>query len=204
MKKTILLFVLIPTCLFSQKVFKGGVKVGISTTQVAGDTYSGFHKAGIVGGLTLNAKLSSVWSLQTEMFFIQKGSKHNGNAEAGDLSFYYLNLNYLEVPLLLHYKVKKFTVELGAAYGYLINTREYDEYQELTGIWPFNKNEWSVCVGFSYNLFKRLGINWRYTNSVLFIRDFPPGSTAWFNQGQRNNVLAFSLTYSFTKPDASK
>jgi hypothetical protein len=204
MKKIIYLFYFLPSVLVAQKVFNAGIKIGLSTTQVAGDTYSGFHKAGALGGLFVNAKINDKWSLQTELFFIQKGSKHNPKTETGDLTFYYLNLNYIEIPLLVNYKIKKFTFELGPAFGYLISTKEYNENQDLTGIWPFHKYEWSASVGCSYQLWKGVNINWRYSNSVLFIRDFPAGSTAWFNQGQRNNVLAFSLTYKFGKLDNDK
>jgi hypothetical protein len=206
MKKVIciLLFLAFGKALLNaQTRFRPGVKLGLSTTQVHGDTYAGFHKTGPAGGLLLNAKLSEKWYGQFEMLYIQKGSRHNANPEAGDYVFYLMKLNYIEVPVLFQYKLKKFVFELGPGFGYLINAREFDYYGEISNAPPFRKYEISASVGINYVFLKRLTINWRYTNSLLPIRTFSNSSVATvYNPGQRSNVMAFTLNYIFGETDA--
>jgi hypothetical protein len=197
-KKLLLFFILFSSCVTrAQQRFIAGIKAGISTSQVAGDTYSGFHKAGIVGGVSLTAKLNEKWNAQFEMLFIQKGSKYVGDYNKGDYTFYLMKLNYLEVPLLVEYRQKKFGFEIGPGFSYLISGREEDYSGDITNALPFNKTEISLNIGISRVLYKNLGITWRYSNSVSSIRSFASGASRWYNPGERNNVLAFSLTYKF-------
>lgn len=199
MKKTVLISVLIAFSFASiaQSRFRAGLKAGISTSQVEGDTYGGFDKFGFDGGLTLNAGLNEKWKAQFEILFVQKGSKHIGDANKGDLSFYLMQLNYVEVPLLIQYQEKKFTFEAGPGFAYLINAKEYTEYGEVYNPIPFYSTEISASLGIHYEIYKNIGMTWRFTNSILPIRRYASGASFWFNPGQRNNVLAFTLTYTF-------
>ncbi len=181
----------------AQQRFKAGLKLGLSTSQVEGDTYAGFNKIGLAAGALVTGKFNDKWSAQFEMLYIQKGSKHNSNPDKGDYSFYYIAVNYIEVPVLLQYHQKKFTFELGPGFGYLVSEEEFNEVQILTGLSPFNKTEISLNIGISYVLINNWGFNWRYSNSLSSIRDYASGASTWFNPGQRNNVLTFSLTYQF-------
>ena len=197
----IVLFILlfITTCKAQEQRFVPGLKVGISTSQVEGDSYTGFHKAGILGGAMLAANVNTKWSVQFEVIYIQKGSKTVNHSAGVDTGFYFLQLNYLEVPLLAQYHLNKFTFEVGPSFGYLINYGEASGYMDITGERPFKNTETSLSVGIACKLWKNFSIHWRYTNSLLSIRDFATGGTNWDNAGERNNVLAFSLTYQFAK-----
>lgn len=181
----------------AQSRFRAGLRAGIATSQVHGDTYEGFHKFGFDVGATLNAKINEKWKAQFEILFVQKGSKFIGDANKGDLRFYLMQLNYIEVPILFQYEHKKFVFEIGPGVGYLINSREYDQSGEVINGIPFYSMEVSGSVGISYNIYKNLGINWRFTNSILPIREFASGASTASNPGQRNNVLAFALIYTF-------
>ena len=187
--------------LFSQDKFKAGIKAGLAASQVAGDTYSGFNKAGLTAGGSVRTKLSENWSFQFEILYIQKGSKHNGNPDVGDYTFYLMKLNYVEVPLLFQYQNKKFSFKTGPGVGYLTSYKEYDTFGEITGLRPFNTTEVSINVGISYNLFKNLEVDWRYTNSLNAIRKHSSGASYWWNPGQQNNVLAFTISYWFGKTE---
>ena len=198
MKKLIfILFLFISISTFAQKRFRAGVKLGISTSQVDGDTYGGYHKAGIAGGIFVTGKLSEKWTAQLEMMYIQKGAKHTGDRDNGDYSFYMAQLNYLEVPVLFQYHQKKFAIEVGASFGYLMNEHEYTDFADLTGVRPHNKTDGDYNLGISYAIIKNLNLNWRYSYSFISIRDYVSGAKRWYNPGERNNVLAFSLTYTF-------
>jgi hypothetical protein len=203
MKKTVFIALLLFTfSTFAQKRFVAGVKAGLSTSQVEGDTYGGFDKAGLDAGIYVNGKLKEKWTAQMEIIFIQKGSKHNSNAENNDYTYYYLGLNYIEVPVLFQYHQKKFLIEAGPAFGYLINSKEYNENGEVFMALPFNSYEISAGLGISYAITKNLSIDWRYSNSLMAIRGFQSGGHRWNNPGQRNNVMAFTLNYQFGGKDA--
>jgi hypothetical protein len=193
----IILFLFFTIASNAQQRFKVGVKAGLSTSQVDGDTYGGYNKAGFDGGIFVTGKINEKWTGQFEMIFIQKGSKHNSDPENGDVSYYYLGLNYLEVPVLFQYHQKKFTFEVGPSFGYLINNTEYNEYGKVYMPVPFHSTEIGGGIGISYSLTKNLLINWRYSYSLLPIRKFQSGVSRWNNPGQRNNVLAFTLYYRF-------
>ena len=181
----------------AQNRFRPGLKAGIATTQVHGDTYTGFDKFGFDGGATLNAKINEKWKAQFEILFVQKGSKHIGDANKGDFSYYLMLLNYVEVPILFQYQHKKFVFEIGPGIGYLISSKEYDQNGEVINGIPFYSTEISGSVGINYQIYKNFGINWRFTNSISPIRKFASGASTASNPGQRNNVLAFTLTYTF-------
>ena len=190
--------------LVAQSRFVPGLKLGMSTSQVHGDSASGFHKAGIAGGATLTTHFNKKWTAQFEIIFIQKGSKQVFSSAVSDSWYYYfLSLNYVEVPVLVQYHYKKFTIEAGPAFAYLINEKEWFNEQDLTGVHPFKSTEISGSAGISYLLLKRLGISCRYTNSLISIRDLVGGTGKWDTEGLRNNVLAFTFTYQFI-PDDSK
>jgi len=181
----------------AQQRFNAGIKAGLSTSQVAGDNYSGFDKAGFAGGFFVRGLFNEKWTGQFEIIYIQKGSRHNANPEKGDFNYYYLGLDYIEVPVLFQYHQKKFTYELGPGFSYLMREREFLDWQDLTGMRPFNKNEISINMGISYTIFNNFDINWRYSNSVSSIRDHASGASRWYNPGQTNSVIAFTLTYQF-------
>ena len=203
-KYTFLFFVLfIALSGFAQKRFNVGLKAGICTSQVEGDSYSGFNKVGFDGGIFLNAKFNDKWTAQFEMIFIQKGSKHIPNPDKNDTRYYYLGLNYMEVPVLLQYHLQKFIFEAGPGFGFLINSNEYDENGAVFAALPFHKMEFSGQAGICYSIYKNFSIDWRYSNSLFPIRGFKSGEWRWYNPGQRNNVLTFTLTYQFgTNTDA--
>ncbi len=182
----------------AQQRFVAGVKAGISTSQVDGDTYAGFDKVGFDGGAFLKGKFNEKWTGQFEIIYIQKGSKHNPNTEIGDYNFYYLGLNYIEVPLLFQYHHKKYIFEFGPGFGYLIKEKELLNEQDLSGARPFLKKEININFGLSYTIIKNLEINCRYSYSLTPVREHSLGAKTWYNPGQMNDVLAFTLTYQFT------
>lgn len=196
-----IMFLVLTLTAQAQKRFKVGIKAGLSTSQVDGDTYGGYNKAGFDGGIFVTGKINDKWTAQMEMLFIQKGSKHNSNPDEGDLSYYDLRLNYMEVPILFQFHQKKFTFEVGPSLGYLISNTEYNEFGEVYKPVPFNTTEIGGGIGISYDLIKNVAVNWRYSYSLLPIRDYQSGVTRWNNPGQRNNVLAFTLNYRFGGKD---
>lgn len=204
MKKVVclLLFICILTSAVAQeRRFTAGAKIGLSSSQVSGDDLAGFNKAGLSAGLLSAMLFSKKWTTQFELLFIQKGSKYIAHPDQGDLNYYRLQLNYLEVPVLLQYHFKQFTFEAGPGFGYLINYKEEDESGDISDYRPFNKSEISYHVGINYLIIHHLGVNVRYSNSISSIRDHLSGAQTLRNPGQQNTVLqlAFSITFGNAK-----
>lgn len=201
--------------------FKGGFIGGMTATQVAGDTYSGYDKAGLFGGCFVNLpfhkktgiKKDSIvihtndkkkidtlffdhWTVQMELDYIQKGSRKNPN-ENNNFTSYRLRLNYVEIPILVKYILSdKWAFEAGPAYGVLVHYKEETNYIPIIGK-AFKKNALSAIIGVYYSITNRLKINIRTSNSILPVREHSSGAKRFFNRGQYNDDLCFSLHYQF-------
>lgn len=207
MKKYGFLYLLIIAsyCSYAQKRFIPGIKAGIAATQVDGDTYAGYNKPGPVFGATLTANISTKWTTQFEIYYIQKGARHNAKIDEGDYSFYLMRLNYMEVPLLFQYHLKKFVFDVGPSLGFLFSASEFDYGGKFQNQYPFYKTDLCYNLGVGYTLFKKISINWRYSYSILPIRRFPTYTGLWYDRNvQKNNVIMFSLIYQFKNANEEK
>jgi len=186
---------------FSQK-FKGSIFTGLTASQVDGDTYSGFNRAGLNAGVGVAFPFSEKIAGQFEIKFTQKGSYRGQRPNIGDYSTYSIKLNYIELPLIVKYLYKpKINFETGLAFGYLMSSKE--EFNDLTdpGSRPFYKNEFSWLIGGNYQLYKNISVNIRYSYSVLPIRKNLGNWTSWYKRGQFNNVVCFSFYYKLGNSD---
>jgi hypothetical protein len=176
---------------------------GVSPSQVHGDSYSGFHKLGAMGGVGIESFFSEKASASLSFMFIQKGAKKNPNPTKGDLSAYYLNLNYLEVPLLFTYTQQKFLFDVGVSAAYLIDYYEADQNIVYTGMYPFQKFDYSVKIGLGVNITPKWFVNFRSSNSFITTRPNKVRQAIYynniiartFNKGYYNNILEFTLGY---------
>lgn len=196
--KIAFLFLFLSMCISSNaQYFNAGVKAGIVASQVDGDTYSGFDKLGFNLGLFVNYQLSHRTSMQLEMEYIQKGSKHNPNYEKGDFDQYKISLGYAQIPLLLKYKLTPdFSLELGPAFGVLFSNYEERDNWEIESN-PFRKFALSWLTGLNYQISNKWNANFRMDYSLLGIREkaAPGDRYIWFHYGQFNNSLVLSLQY---------
>jgi len=204
MKYYIILSCFLLTSLFSAaQSFKGGILAGMTTSQYDGDSYSGFHRIGISGGVYVAHDISEKFLWQMEIKFIQKGSFQSPNFDPPSPKFD-LRLNYFEVPFYIKYDYKyKLSFEAGLGLGYLSYHHEYlnDAPFDLTGSRPFHKYEISYQIGGYYQILKNLAVNIRYSYSILPVRPHAGGGKHGFNWGEYNNVINFSLYYQFNKKD---
>lgn len=207
MKYYFIIFVLSPILFFSQEnkgAFNLLINAGLTPAQVHGDAYNGFHKVGFTSGIGVESVFSEKIKMSLSFLFIQKGAQKNQNPQKNDFTAYYLNLNYLEVPVLLTYtQSKKYIFDVGVSAGYLINYYEATEIGNMTGKYPFQKFEYSVKVGLGYNINLKLFVNFRSSNSFITIRpNYTKQSIYYnnimarlFNKGYYNNILEFTLGY---------
>lgn len=211
MKKIlIIIFFVISFVVSKTQDFNGGVFTGFSASQIDGDTYAGYDKLGLVGGAFVNRDLSQRYNLQFEMLYIQKGARKNQNPDAGDYSIHVVDLKYVELPLLIKYKLYKFnervSFEFGLSAAVLIKSTRKDEHGKTSITNPYKKSDFCTNIGVNYEIIDNLSINLRYSYSLFFTpilssvnktRWMIPWTQYIFSQGQYNNILAFTLRYQF-------
>lgn len=179
--------------LVNSQDFEGGLNVGMTASQVAGDVSSGYNKAGIYAGGFVCYYFDDRNVMLMELNYIQKGSRENPT-EDNNYTSYKLNLHYAELPVLYKYIISKhFAVEGGLAYSFFITKKEEYNFQDEVAGKPFNRNNLSFIVGLYYNINQQLRVNIRSNNSILPIRSHASGAKRLFNQGQYNDVLSLGL-----------
>ncbi len=205
-KITFLIFVLLlsGSPAFSQ-VFKGALIGGFNLTQVDGDEVYGFKKIGLNAGAAVMVPLGEHWEISLENSFSQKGAyqKQQYIDSARSLTGEYnLRLNYVEVPLLLHYKDKGgLTFGAGLSWGRLVGSKEIehgDEEIAYSDSIPFKDNDFSVIADIRFRIWERLHASVRYSYSLAEIRERTfyslNGLNSWTRK-QYSNVLTFRFIY---------
>lgn len=174
--------------------------VGLSASQVAGDSYSGFNKAGPIGGFFINLEASDHSRFQMELYYIQKGSKKNANAVEGDYESYLLRLNYIEMPLLYQYNFGWFAIEAGPAVAFTMSGYEENNGEDVQAD-DFAFATFQLHFGVVFTIADNWKIDIRTNNSFTNLRqDTHTGHVRRIfpnNYGQFNDVLQFTLAYQF-------
>ncbi len=194
MKKS-LIFILMTffSFLIHAQDFEGGLNIGMTASQVAGDVSSGYNKAGLYAGGFVGYHFDEKNVMLMELNYIQKGSRENPT-EDNDFMSYKLNLHYAELPVLYKYIINRhFAVEAGLAYSFFITKKEEYNFQDEVAGKPFNRNNLSFIIGLYYYINEQFRVNIRSNNSILPIRPHTSGATRFFNQGQYNDVLSLGL-----------
>jgi hypothetical protein len=182
----------------SSEGFKANALVGISTSQISGDNLSGFNKLGINVGIGIRREVAPKWEACMDIMYIQKGSRKNSRPDKGDLDFYLMALDYVDVPLYMLYKQDKWQFEIGLSVGYLLSAKEEDQNGPILRVGrEYNDLDVGGLLGLSYPLGDKVKLNIRASNSLLAVREHAGGSTFRLNQGQYNSVLAFGFRYYF-------
>lgn len=200
MLKTIaFIFILVSiSVMTSAQNFNAQLLAGVCASQVSGDQLAGFNKAGIMIGAGINTLIAKKVSLGFEIYYIQKGSRKQNDVEKGDLEYYRLRLNYMEVPVFFQYQLSdKFGIIAGPSVGTLVGSEEEDQDGEIIGQPPFIKYEVSACGGFKYLFSDNWGLYLRGSQSLAPVRNHSNRSVYRLNRGQYNSVLMFTLFYQF-------
>jgi len=192
--------------------FNGGLICGANFTQVDGDTYNGYHKVGLNTGGTVYIHFTKKFGVSMELLYSQKGSRGVDQEQSVYVgtyfSRYYMNLNYAEVPLLLHFIFKlngikkSIDFEAGGSYDRLINSKEWAVMFPPPIIDPvrnrFNIFDVDYILGANMNLYKHWYADARFQYSITSIRPLdriPVGLS--YGNGQFNNVVSLRLLYMF-------
>ena len=192
---------------------KGELIFGMNATQIDGDEVFGFHKYGLNMGVGAIFPFNEHWSLSIETIFNQKGAYRKESIEIDTLPtpYYNIRLNYLDVPVVLHYEDKGgITFGAGFSWGRTVGIEEIEhgkviETTTLAG--PYKRDDLNVLADIRIKIWQKLKFNFRYAYSVLPIRTrvFTNTAGASWERTQYNSILTFRLIYIFNEaPERSK
>jgi len=193
--------------LFAQR-FSGGFFGGLTASQVDGDSYAGFNKLGLQGGVFVNTRFKHNFGAQLEIRYAGKGARKPTSSENTDV--YKLTLHYIDLPLMATYTFKKKVIfNLGVVPGYLFAKSGEDNGGRLPQdfLVEFKKIDIAWLAGVNYKITENIIVNIRYSYSLLSINDNvhtignygPIGNLFGYNTGDYNNYLTLGVYYQILK-----
>lgn len=155
---------------------RGFVTAGTTLSQIEGDELKGFEKWGFSGGVGAMVYLSKNedWRLSIEALYSQRGSYNN----SGDPYSISLKLDYVDIPLMIHYRDPwgGMLVGLGLDYGRLVqqphNVMRYNPnyFFPDTNDMTFLNNDLMVVADIRFPVWKNLWLNIRWQHSLIAIK----------------------------------
>ncbi|MBW7847029.1 MAG: PorT family protein [Bacteroidales bacterium] len=190
-------FFLLPIVSMAQ-LFTGGLKAGLVVSQVAGDRFSGFNKAGFNAGFWGAWHIVPGFSMQMDLAYIQKGSAQQASESRSDIPQYLLRLNYVEMPIVAHYQWEKWAIEAGISFDFLVGHKETIDFLSNDQGQVWRKMNPASVLGVQYQLTDHWAINLRSLNSILSIRkNSVPHNVRRYSRhyGAYNDALSFGMIY---------
>jgi len=192
---------------------KGVVIAGVNATNVQGDDVFGFHKLGLNAGAAAVVPFAEKWSVTLETIYTQKGSYHKEGGrgmdygERHDYNQYKLVLNYVEIPLMVHFEDRGWLkAGAGFAYGRLVEVKEWEDDVRIATTTlndgPYSLNDYSALIDLQFPIYQKLKFNFRYTFSLVSIREREYQNVADGEEkirDQYNQVLSFRLMWYFNE-----
>ncbi len=174
---------------------RAGIAAGLTLSQVDGDRFAGYHKAGVWVSLEGFVPLRERLWFVVGIAYSQRGSRNVPKAGIG--TYYLLRLDYADVTLALRYEdVGKMVFVAGLTAGRLVRFQEIidgntSQYAEN----PYRPMDFLFTGELRYQVKTRWFPGIRFMYSLRSIRKWmPPNSPVpW----QRNRTLTFLVSYRF-------
>jgi hypothetical protein len=196
---------------YGQRVM-GVVTGGFNATHVEGDDVYGFRKLGLNAGVAAVVPFGEKWTFTLETSYSRKGSHHKEGGRGMDYRYphdynqYKLQLNYVEVPVLVHF-VDRTGVKggLGFSYGRLVGVKEYEDNIRIATTTlnegPYALNDYSMLFDVEIPLYKQLKLNARYGFSLFKIREreYFQGPNEGETRKQYNRAFTLRLSWYFNE-----
>jgi len=165
----------------NERTFYGGLLVGSTFTQVDGDNFAGYTKAGVTVGGIAYAQLANKVAGSVEILYTQKGSKSKeqkfSNSNVYFIKDYRIDLNYAEIPVMINYFDKRRShFGAGVSYAQLINYKEsvttQPQFPSTIDLddYPFKKYDINFLISGSLHLYKGLFLTYRFQYSMVPVR----------------------------------
>ena len=167
MKTTSSLFIILFTCLINNVIAqenKASLLIGACASQIHGDRIGGYNKLGYTIGVSVQRELQNNLIFQPELLYNKRGSSTSAN----DFYNFKITLKYLDIPLLLGYRINDlFTAQAGLCFGKLIS-------QESSGTGNVDYNniknqDYRLLGGIEYKVLEKISVKMRYAISIVNI-----------------------------------
>ena len=178
-----------------KRLFHGGLLGGLTMTQVQNDNSGGFNKVGLYFGGYILTEFNDMWLLEIGMNYAGKGSREVNRDKNDVYNKYVMRLGYIEFPVIVKFRLHKFDFELGPSFGFLIHSKELDQYGEQQSPTEFKKFELAGIIGVNYMFNEKLGLDLRSQTSILPIRTPNEGVYYTNGQAQYNIVISLAVRY---------
>ncbi len=160
--------------------FNIGIKAGANASKISGKSFSDEFKLSYQAGVFMEIDFNKKWGIQPEVLFSQsQGSVANsGTILINPNSNSNYSLNYLNIPILLRYKIGKVLVlNAGPQYSILLNN---DNSLFANGQNAFKSGDFAMVGGLQLN-FDFLRIYARYNIGLNNVNDLN-NSENWKSQ----------------------
>lgn len=181
--------------LFAQINF--GFKGGLSHSEIleSNDLENNVYQMPIAYahlGVVANFPLSNNLAIQSELIFNQRGGKIRFTADSIKNAFFEHRYSYVSLPVLLEYKLKNLSLEVGPEFSYLLDSRiMYNGVNVSDNFWTTqNKFDVSLDIGAKYSFGDHLFTQLRWQRSLT-----PIGNIAATDRnGEPIDNIAFYTT----------
>ncbi len=201
---------LLPLTVGAQRIH-AFVSSGIVFSQIEGDELKGYRHYGYTGGVGALAAISSNnrWGLSVETLFSQRGAFER----SGDPYSLSLTLNYVDIPVMVHYQDPYGGMLLGAGlvYGRLVQQPTgkmlYNPYNMIpdTSDMTFLRNDLCAAIDARFSVWKGLQLNIRWQYSIIPVKrewqflQYEEQTARWETRINNcyNNAITVRLIYQF-------
>jgi hypothetical protein len=190
------LFVFFVNVIVAQR-FDAGLIAGFNASQVEGDTFKGYHQAGILAGLFVQTDVAPAILAGIEIKYSQKGSRRKFDPKQPDVDKYGMRLGYIDLPLFMGFRTNDNSMIIGGiAPGVLIHSKETNSDGEIPeqDRQEFNRFDLQPFVGFQFDFLERASVDLRFALSVIPCSD-KSETNYYFHNGLFNNVISLALYY---------
>jgi len=199
MKKLLLFLILLVAAgaLFAQR-FDAGLIAGFNGSQVEGDAFKGYNKAGILAGIFVQTDIAPAVVAGMEIKYSQKGSRKKYDPKHPEIEKYVMRLGYIDIPLFMGFRTNQRSMIIGGiSPGVLIHSKEIGAYGEFPpqDQHPFKDFDLQPFVGFQFDFLERASVDLRMALSVVPIRNKPAGTNYYWLNNQFNNVISLAVYY---------
>ncbi len=176
-----------------------GLKLGLLVHTLSGDLTESRPGVNALAGAWLQLKMDKKWTAQVELLLLDKGIGGTQGAKPP----HYVNLHYLEIPILFQYHSNDLYFEFGPGMGYLINCAEHiynNLAPDLLDTYPFSRSELSFNVGGGCSLNDKWSLGLRISHSILPVRSAVPS----VSKESYNRLIALSVTRQLRRKKANE
>lgn len=190
--------------------FQAGIVAGFTASQIDGDNSAGYNKLGLTAGVRGVARLKKRTEASVEILFAQRGSQSELVRDELNPFNFSLTLNYIEVPVLFHYKdwfveddedgFYRVSVNTGLSYARFMNHNLRDEgFSGLGVVLPdyLKKDDISFLLGANFFANRHVGFSFRYVRSLGAMYDPGDWDPSPYRNAWRGHCLYFQGVYLF-------